>query len=433
MNPTRLKLNWFSPLPPLNTGIGHYSARILPALSAVADVTLWTVQDKWDKALEQYAAVRRWKPSAIPWRVFNGADLSCYQIGNNAEFHGEITALARAMPGMVVLHDIRLQHLLKGALSPQRYRRLMFELYGQAGLEGADAIDRGQLPIEAAAIHFPLTPYATDRALGVLVHNQSMLEALHTRFDQPVFDLPLPYEAGPPPEPPQRSGAIRLVQFGYLGPNRRIDKVFEALAGMPEKSDFRLDIYGTIWDRPLLEKWIVERSLDKVVQLHGFVEEAVLNRAIADAELAVNLRWPTMGEASITQLRVWNAGRTALVTNIGWYAQLPADAAFFVDLDHEVEDIRRHLRALKADPTPYWRSGARGREILEHRHNPSSYVEELVSRVRAILAADTGVGRSVGMRLGNCLSQWPSDVTEALDLPDLAARLDPQRSPVCGP
>ena len=39
-----MRLNWFSPLPPARTEIANYTVRLLPALCASCDVTLWTDQ-----------------------------------------------------------------------------------------------------------------------------------------------------------------------------------------------------------------------------------------------------------------------------------------------------------------------------------------------------------------------------------------------------
>jgi hypothetical protein len=128
----------------------------------------------------------------------------------------------------------------------------MFETYRPAGLEGAEAIEKGELRIEIAGKRFPLTLYAIENALGIVLHSEPAGEML-ARFAPPLLVLQLPYELGVQAESPRRLGPVRLIQFGYLGPNRRIDRIFDALAGMPDKWDFRLDIYGKIWDEALVE------------------------------------------------------------------------------------------------------------------------------------------------------------------------------------
>ena len=94
-----MKINWFSPLPPAKTDIAHYTTRVLPALSALAQVTLWTDQREWDRALEQQAEVRAFRLGRVPWTELNRADANFYQIGNNPLFHGSIWQVStRAWP-----------------------------------------------------------------------------------------------------------------------------------------------------------------------------------------------------------------------------------------------------------------------------------------------------------------------------------------------
>jgi hypothetical protein len=99
-----MKINWFSPLPPARTDIGHYTARVLAALAQRVEVTLWACQDDWDSSLEQYATICRWTGDA--WAELNRADVTFYHIGNNRLFHQAIWEASRRHPGVVVLHDL---------------------------------------------------------------------------------------------------------------------------------------------------------------------------------------------------------------------------------------------------------------------------------------------------------------------------------------
>src|SRR3990172_10003849 len=109
-----MKLNWFSPLPPAKTDIAHYTKRLLPALSTVAEVTLWTEQRTWDRELENYAEVRSYRNRGIRWLELNRADMTVYQMGNNPRFHGTLWEISRLHGGVVVLHDLRLHHFFDG-------------------------------------------------------------------------------------------------------------------------------------------------------------------------------------------------------------------------------------------------------------------------------------------------------------------------------
>ncbi len=133
------------------------------------------------------------------------------------------------------------------------------------------------------------------------------------------------------------------------------------------------------WTTPEpVDAQIAALGLGSRVRRHGFVPAAELHAALARADLAINLRFPSMGEASASQLRIWDAALPSLVTRTGWYAALPEDAVFFVEPEREVDDIREHLLALRQDPDRFKRAGLRGRAVLEAHHAPTTYAEGLL-------------------------------------------------------
>jgi glycosyltransferase involved in cell wall biosynthesis len=421
-----MKLNWFSPLLPAKSGIANYTSHLLPALAARAEVTLWTDQAEWEPALEAHARVRTYQAQHVSWREANEAAMSIYHLGNNAVFHRSIWELSCQHPGIVVLHDLRLQHFFGGVYLVEgkaaEYLTAMSRYYGDAGYNAGVSLLRGTLSIEYMAERFPLTPLALDNAMGVLVHNREAVADLQRRNRWPVVYAPLPYPATPRRSPAGAEtyykywvqGPYRLIVFGHIGPARRLNSLFEALAGHPQREQFRLDLLGDIWDIAAVETQIHSRGLQDLVRLHGFVSEAALDQALASAHLAVNLRYPTMGETSYCQLRIWNHALPSLVTPMGWYATIPEDAVDFVRPEHEVQDLQDHLSALRANPTRYAAKGENGRRLLERCHTPEAYAQTIIDcatelqrgRARALAY---GLAERVSAELGRWSAPNPHD------------------------
>jgi len=88
-----MKVAYFSPMPPERSGIADYSALLLPALGERLDVSV----------------VKRGRK-----RAPRGTDVSLYHVGNNPDAHGWIVDALRREPGVVVLHDYVLHHLVAG-------------------------------------------------------------------------------------------------------------------------------------------------------------------------------------------------------------------------------------------------------------------------------------------------------------------------------
>src|ERR1044072_4903027 len=82
-----MKVAFFSPLPPARSGIADYSEALIEQLRHRIDLQVFTSASTFD------------------------ADIAVYQIGNNG-FHGFVYETALKHPGVVVLHESNLHHLI---------------------------------------------------------------------------------------------------------------------------------------------------------------------------------------------------------------------------------------------------------------------------------------------------------------------------------
>ena len=378
----RRRLNWFSPLPPARTAIGHYALLVLPALARYADVAVWTDRPYWPAELEAHATVRQWDGKS--WPELNVADATLYHVGNNARFHGWILDVARQHPGVVVLHETRLHELfaaqlLDNAPDETAYLNAVRQCHGMAAVLHAQRFVRGEATAGELADSIPLTELALERARGAIVHTRTAFREVAALGRCSAIQLELPYAAGPPAARREQDGILKLVVFGYLAANRRIHSLLEAIATFPGRPQLRLDIFGELDDREPLEDRIRALGLNDIVRVHGFVPEEDLDVVLGRSDLAVNLRYPTMGEASHSQLRIWSGGLASLVTRTGWYAELPPETVGFVDPASEIADLHDHFRAALAHPESLHAIGDAGRRHLQTRHEPEVYVRDLLT------------------------------------------------------
>ncbi len=419
-----MKLNWFSPLPPAKTGIADFVSGVLPELSERAQVTLWTDQSKWDRAIEKYAPVRTYRLEQMPWVELNHADLNIYNLGNNHLFHGSIWQVARLQPGVVILHDLRLHEFFDSLYRRQwqdtdGYLAHMHTHYGEEGRNAAaESVKNGSTAIHLLAERYPLTALALENSLGVLVHTREAYAELKQANRWVLAYAPLPFS---PMLQSPRAGQTqqgqkgiradgqpyRLIVFGFINRNRRLDQLLAALAQFPQKDNFVLDIYGEVWDPGYIRSQAQSLGLGKQVNLRGFASENNLEAALNQADLAVNLRYPTMGEASISQLRIWAHALPTLVTRVGWYGSLPENVVAHVRPEHEVEDIHGHLTNFLAAPDRFAEMGQRGHQLLGEEHSAERYVEAVLDlAVQAQEFRPRAVAYQLAERVGISISPW---------------------------
>ena len=390
-----MKVHWYSPLPPERTDIANYSARVCEPLSSLCDLTAYA--PKIDGAAQLPFASER--IANIKLSDINQADMAIYQIGNDARYHGMILDHALRHPGIVVLHDMAILELIfesrkRGMLTiPDLEREFVASLaadHGEVGFLTGLGLMCARLDPSRASARFPAYRFVLENSLGVVVHNEQVAAHLAESLpDLPQLCLPLPYlsmEGKTLPERSERSWPatpqepVKLVMFGFIGANRRLPQILQALARQPNRGCFRLDVAGEVHDAKNVQALIKELGLTKTVRLHGFLPEQRLDNLIADADMALNLRYPTMGEASGSMLRIWANGTPGVVTDVGWYRTLPDNTVVKIRHDSEAGDLNRLFESLS------WGGlRSRGSEIRMNawnrliEHSPENYASALSS------------------------------------------------------
>lgn len=395
-----MKLNWFTPLPPAQSGIAVVCGDVLPALARAVELTLWTDQESWDPALELHAPVRHYSRDAIPWELIEAADLNLYALGSNATFHGAMWQVLRRVPGIVILHDPVLfelvfeLYLIRGS-DPAGFVELLERCYGPGGRAAGEGFLADTVTSDVMLREYPCTAVALEGALGAIVHSEVAVRMMGRLPDLPIVTVPMPYREEPRDGRAWRSvrgkPPYRLIIFGHLGENRRLIQIANVLARHPRRADLRLDVYGTVANLEAVRAELVQLELDGTVRLHGFVAERELRRALECADLAINLRHPTRGEASHSQLMIWEQALPTLVTRADWCGELPEETVGFVRPEHEADDLSDQLSAFLAQPERFLEKGRHGRSRLDERHKPAAFVAAVLD-----LAARTGVRRAAG-------------------------------------
>jgi glycosyltransferase involved in cell wall biosynthesis len=350
-----LKVAYYSPLPPERSGIADYSALLLPALRERLDLTV----------------VRRGAK-----RPPRGTDVSLYHVGNNPEAHGWIVDALRRRRGVVVLHDFVLHHLVAGLTlgrgDPDGYLDAMQQDAGVIGrLLAHGVVDNLLPPIwEERAQDFPLTAEVLDRADALICHSQYIERRVREYgYDGPVAVIPMPawpaVELGAPTAHEGRSPVVACV--GYLNAAKRVPQLLEAFARIRRRfPQALLVLAGSAAPDVQLDP----ETLGEGVRRLDHLDERSLWQLLADADVCVSLRWPTMGETSGMAIRALSVGTPLVVSDVGWFSELPDEVAVKVPVDdYEVETLARALELLAEDGDIRARMGAAASEYARREHD----------------------------------------------------------------
>lgn len=404
----RMSVGWFSPIPPAASEIATHTQRLRTTLDNAATIHFWAD----GLTNEQKPAFGR-TIGSCGLRELNETELNIFNIGNHAPAHAEVFLKALRRPGVIILHDTYLRHFFAG-LYLHKWRdgkgfvELMESLYGNRGATAAQHF----IASHGEHIHQELdcVEAILPAATAIIVHSRTARQSLAERGIDAIH-APLPYPAGElvsrRKRVAPRRDPIRLIMCGYLGFNRRIREVIRALGTLRDKQYFKLDIYGIVPDELGVDDLVAEYGLQDMVEVKGFVSEKRLSEALEAADLALNLRYPTMGEASASQLRFWERRLPSIVTRTGWYAEQPPGTLAYVRLGHEVPDLQHILLQFLDDPEPFHTMAETARKHLEETHGPEYYVNKVLTCSRASAIKETQeTAARVGDRISRTLAAW---------------------------
>jgi len=383
-----VKVAYYSPQPPERSGIADYSALLLPALAERIDVDVVGRRSR---------------------RQRRRADVSLYHIGNEPEAHGWIVEALRRRPGIVVLHDFVLHHLVAGMTLGRGdgggYLDAMQREAGPVGRMLAHGVIDELLPPlwEDRAVEYPLAGEVLVSANGLIVHSAYVERLVRdSGYREPLWRIPHP--AWPAPaeiasvELPE--GRTIIGCYGHLNPAKRLPQLLEAFALLRRRvPEALLLLVGSLSPGLELEPVYDRLGLrpgDDVIRL-DYVDEARLWSLLSACEVCVNLRYPTMGETSGIVVRALSLGRPLLVSDVGWFAELPDEAALKVPVgEGEIPAIADALELLLRDPALRRRMGDAARALAQGEHRlervAEAYVAALEEAAGGVMVQDAVLG-----------------------------------------
>jgi glycosyltransferase involved in cell wall biosynthesis len=112
----------------------------------------------------------------------------------------------------------------------------------------------------------------------------------------------------------------------------------------------------------------------------GYVDERRLWELMAASDVHVSLRSPTMGETSGTAIRALTLGKPLVVSDVGWFAELPLPVALKVSVGAgEVEDLVAALRLLAERPDARRAMGHAAEALARGEHDVERAAERQVA------------------------------------------------------
>ena len=443
-----VRIAWFSPFPPVRTGIAGRSAELVAALAARG----FSI----DRYPEAAAHDFPWRHRQAPY------DLVVYQFGNSSH-HDYAWPYALRYPGLVVLHDTRLHHARAALLlREKRAADYRAELAWSEPAVSPDAAELAVAGFDSRLYYdWPMVRGLVASSRLTAVHGDAarddLIAALSTPNDAtpknqvnsqadnsqaPTSNLRPPTSNLQPPTSdldavsrivsirlgegelvsPEREAraraeirrrydiapdAILFGSFGGMTPEKRLPQILAALrATLRHAPNAHLLLAGARAAHYDVAAGIAALDLQRHVTVAGYLErDADLTDHLAACDVSLNLRWPTARETSGPWLRALAAARPTIVTDLVHLADVPSldprtwtareargaagemrPVCVAIDILDEDHSLRLAMRRLAGDAALRAELGAAAREWWQREHSVEVMVGDYERAIAAAMA-----------------------------------------------
>jgi len=356
-----MTVGFFSPLPPAATGVADYSSTLLPLLRSCGTVEI----------------------------APENCDVALYHVGNNT-LHRDIYQRALAQPGIVMLHDAVLQHLLLGMLDQNRYIEEFVYNYGEPERELGRQLWEQRARSGADSRYFarPMLKRLAEASRAVIVHNPAA--AVLVREHAPateVIEIPHLFERPvlPSPEDTLRfreslgltPSTLLIGTFGHQRETKRLSVLLRAFErAVQTGADIRLLVSGEFVSSTF------EGAMAPLLQHPGILRTAYLPepelwRYAAATDLCINLRYPTAAETSGIAVRMMGIGKPVVFTAGETLARLPANSCLRLEVGPDEEQmLAGYITWLAGSPEAREEIGRRAAAHVAQDHAPEKVARE---------------------------------------------------------
>ena len=371
-----MRVAFFSPLPPAKSGIADYSAAVLEHLNKSIAVDTFTE-----------------KPAAFDASRY---DVCVYQLGNNP-YHGFAYQVALEHPGVVVMHEANLHHLIADLTINRNdwdgYVREVGRNHGPDAEEYAERYVRTRQ--RAPDYSLSMLRSVLARSRGAIVHSDAVGAELRAQgFEGPIARI-LHGSWTAPADRMSYRARLGLQErtpligvFGFLKPYKRIGESLRAfrrlVRAVPEA---RMILVGEAHPDLPLPALIASRDLQQHVRHLDFVPIEDFNGYLGACDIVLNLRYPTVGESSGTLQRALGMGKAVIVSDVGSFRELPDDICLKVPVDAtEEEHLFEYMNLLVTRPLVRCALGDRARAWAERECSWEVAAERYTKFLEAVVA-----------------------------------------------
>ncbi|MGF9713267.1 glycosyltransferase [Paenibacillus naphthalenovorans] len=361
------KIAFFTPLPPLQSGISDYSVDILNKLSKFFSIDVY-IDKGYKPDCNLSGKINIYEHGNFLSKKDEYKDV-IYQMGNS-EYHAYMIDYLQKFSGVLVLHDYNLHGLLHFMTSKQndldKYKKFLYEDYNKDFVDGyVNDISSGRAPIKI--FDLPCNGVVTNYAKKIIVHSDYAKKLLLQKdISRNVKKILLYAKIKEVVDKTEIRKKLKIAEnqivisaFGHIHETKRIMPILKAFNNLSNKHN-HIVLYLVGKPSPSikgeLEEYIKVNNMENKVIVTGYMDLNTFEEYIDATDICLNLRYPYNGESSASLMRILSKGKCALINDLGSFSEIPDDCCIklhsperLVESD-EVDIIMTKLEELLSNP-----------------------------------------------------------------------------------
>ena len=353
---SKKKIAFFTPLPPLESGISDYSVDILNNLSRYFDIDVY-IDDNYTATCSLNENIRVYNHKYFKKNSSKYFDI-LYQVGNSL-FHTYMYSYIKKYKGTVVLHDYNMHSVAQAeALHKQKnnmklYRDYLLEDFSEDVVKFfLDDLKNGSSQLKTSEME--LNGFITNYAAKIIVHSDEAREKLLRKNIATNVRTIRSYATIMPLQDAiitkEKYGYliddIIISSFGHIHETKRVIPILNAFNRLCRKYENVRYLFVGKLDLQMVDifqQYIEANALEGRVTVTGYVDLAAFEDYIDLSDICLNLRYPYNGETSGSLMRILSKGKCVIVNNIGSFREIPDDCCL------KIPDAKELTNAIEID------------------------------------------------------------------------------------
>lgn len=298
-----------------------------------------------------------WRDQVAVENFIAKSDECIFHIGNSFEFHRGGIYWLEKKAGIVCLHDFFLGNLFHSwsAENGNEANLIIKNIYGEDAVDKFFIASSKSSFIQDLIEIAPMTEWICSQACAVVTHSELGCDRVLVSCPGAVRIVPLAYKTEiQTPKSYVHNKKVnqkfKMLSFGQVNENKRIRSVIEAIGKSPMlRNSCEYVVVGLItqaMERDLLK---LATQFGVEICIRGEVCDLELQNALTESDLVCCLRWPATETASASAIEAMQRGRPIVVTDVGFYKNIPSNCAIKINPQNEIEELKSALERLLAD------------------------------------------------------------------------------------